>query len=213
MTQKPFVHLHVHSHFSLLDGAITVPQLVEAAKGYGMDALALTDHGNLFGAIQFYRKCKEAGIKPLIGMEAYLAPESRFDRKKVAGGAYSHLNLIARNAEGYRNLMMLSSLSYLEGFYYKPRIDRDLLRKHGKGIIGLSACLSSEINQAALSGTPADLRAKVEEFKGLFEPGYFFLELQRNGLAEQERILERVPAVAKELGIPMVATSDIHYMR
>src|SRR5262245_8525677 len=137
MASQPFVHLHVHSHFSLLDGACTVPDLVGAAKEYGMEALALTDHGNLFGAVQFYKKCREAGIKPIVGMEAYLAPGSRFEKKKTGQGAFSHLNLLARNAEGYRNLMLLSSLSYLEGFYYKPRIDREILRRHSKGIIGM----------------------------------------------------------------------------
>ncbi len=213
MTAPSFVHLHVHSHFSLLDGAITVPDLVSAAKANGMDALALTDHGNLFGAIQFYRKCQEAGIKPIIGMEAYLAPESRFEKKKSPQGAYTHLNLLARNAEGYRNLLTLSSLSYLEGFYYKPRIDKDLLRQHAAGLIGLSACLSSEINRKAVDGTAEDVRAKVQEFKEIFEPGYFFLELQRNGLAEQERVLERIPPVARETGVPLVATNDIHYLR
>jgi DNA polymerase III subunit alpha len=213
MTTPSFVHLHVHSHFSLLDGAITIPDLVRAAKDNGMDALALTDHGNLFGAIQFYRKCREAGIKPIIGMEAYLAPESRFERKKTAQGAYTHLNLLARNAEGYRNLLLLSSLSYLEGFYYKPRIDKEILRRHSKGIIGLSACLSSEINRKAVDGTIEEVRAKVSEFKEIFEPGYFFLELQRNGIAEQERIIERVPAIGRELGVPLLATNDIHYLR
>ncbi len=213
MTTAPFVHLHVHSHYSLLDGTIAIPDLVGAAKEHGMKALALTDHGNLFGAVQFYRKCREEGIKPIVGMEAYVAPGSRFDRKRTGLGAFTHFNLLARNAEGYRNLMILSSRSYLEGFYYKPRIDKDLLRAHSKGLIGLSACLSSEINRAAIEGTEEELRAQIETYRGLFEPGCFFLEIQRNGLAEQERIIERVPPVARAMGIPLVATSDVHYLR
>ncbi len=212
MNAHSFVHLHVHSHFSLLDGAITVPKLVKAAKEYGMGALALTDHGNLFGAVQFYRKSKEARIKPILGMEAYLAPGSRFEKKKIPQGAFSHLTLLARNEEGYRNLIKLSSLSYLEGFYYKPRIDREILKENVKGLIGMSACLSSEINRSAVEGSDADLRSKIKEFQKIFEPGSFFLEIQRNGLAEQERILERLPSMAKELGIPLVATNDIHYL-
>jgi len=212
MNAQSFVHLHVHSHFSLLDGAITVPRLVKAASTYGMKALALTDHGNLFGAIQFFKKCKAAEIKPIIGMEAYLAPGSRFERKKGPHGPYSHLNILARNEEGYRNLLKLSSLSYLEGFYYKPRIDKEILREHAKGLIGLSACLSSEINRSAVEGTDEEIRARIDEFRQIFEPGYFFCELQRNGLPEQERVLERLPPIARELGVPLVATNDIHYL-
>src|SRR5262245_48147000 len=210
---RDFVHLHVHSHYSLLDGAITVPALADAATPNGTPALALTDHANLRGAIQFYRKCREAGVKPIIGMEAYVAPGSRFDKKRTVGGAFFHFTLLARNAEGYHNLLQLTSRSYLEGFYYRPRIDRDLLRQHSKGLIGMSACLSSEINRAAVQGTEADLRAQIETYRSIFEPGCFFLELQRNGIPEQERVIERVPPVARELGIPLVATNDIHYLR
>ena len=208
-----FVHLHVHSHFSLLDGVITVKDLVKAAAENEMPALALTDHGNLFGAVQFFRACKSAKVKPIVGMEAYIAPGSRFDKKRSPQGAYHHLILLARNEEGYRNLCRLSSLSYLEGYYYKPRIDKELLRQHSKGLIGMSACISSEINRAALQGDEAALRAQIESYKSLFEPDCFFLELQRNGLAEQERVIEKIPSLAKELGIPLVATNDIHYLR
>jgi DNA polymerase-3 subunit alpha len=208
-----FIHLHVHSHFSLLDGANTIKGLVGAAKANQMPALALTDHGNLFGAVQFYRACEAEKLKPILGMEAYVAPGSRFDRKKAHGSAYYHFLLLARNEEGYRNLMKLSSLAYLEGFYYKPRIDKELLRQNSKGLIGMSACLSSEINRCALSGSDDELRSAVEEHRAIFEPGCFFLELQRNGIPEQDRILERVPPVARSLGIPLVASNDIHYLR
>ncbi|HVR75502.1 MAG TPA: DNA polymerase III subunit alpha, partial [Planctomycetota bacterium] len=208
-----FVHLHVHSHFSLLDGAITVKKLVAAAAEYRMPALALTDHGNLFGAVQFYKACKAAGVKPILGMEAYVAPGSRFDKKRSPGGAFYHFILLARNEEGYHNLVKLSSLSYLEGYYYRPRIDKEVLGRLSKGLIGMSACLSSEINRAAVQGTEAELRAQIDSYRALFEPGSFFLEIQRNGLAEQERVLEKVPPLARELGIPLVATNDIHYLR
>ena len=208
-----FVHLHVHSHFSLLDGAVTVKSLVQAAKDYGMPALALTDHGNLYGAVQFYKACKAAGVKPILGMEAYVAPGSRLEKKKTAEGAFYHFILLARDEEGYRNLMKLSSLAYLEGFYYRPRIDKEILKLHSKGLIGMSACLSSEINRAAVGGTEAEVRAQIESYRSIFDPGSFFLEIQRNGITEQERVLEKIPPLAREYGIPLVATNDIHYLR
>ncbi len=208
-----FVHLHVHSHFSLLDGAVTVKKLVAAAEAYQMPALALTDHGNLFGAVQFFKACKAAGVKPIIGMEAYIAPGSRLEKKRSPQGAFYHFILLARDEEGYKNLMKLSSKAYLEGFYYRPRIDKEILAQCSKGLIGMSACLSSEINRAAVEGTEVELRKQVESYRSIFEAGCFFLEIQRNGLQEQERILEKIPPLAKEYGIPLVATNDIHYLR
>jgi DNA polymerase-3 subunit alpha len=207
-----FAHLHVHSHFSLLDGAATIPKLVKAATHYDMPALALTDHGNLYGAVQFYRACKSAKIKPIIGMEAYVAPGSRLEKKRTPGGAFFHFILLARDEEGFHNLMRLSSIAYLEGHYYKPRIDKEVLGLHSKGLIGMSACLSSEINRAALQGDEPELRKQIESYRSLFDPDCFFLELQRNGLQEQERVLEKIPPLAKEYGIPLVATNDIHYL-
>ncbi|MEE9263415.1 MAG: DNA polymerase III subunit alpha, partial [Vicinamibacteria bacterium] len=208
-----FVHLHVHSHYSLLDGAVHIKKLVKAAKEYGMPALALTDHGNLFGAVKFYQACKAEGVKPIIGMEAYIAPGSRHEKKRTPGGAFFHQLLLARNEEGYHNLMKLASLAYLEGFYYRPRIDKEILREYAGGLIGTSACLSSQINRAALSGDEAELRAEIESYRSIFEPGAFFLELQRNGIQEQERILEKIPPLAKEYGLPLIATNDVHYLR
>ncbi|MCZ6796288.1 MAG: DNA polymerase III subunit alpha [Planctomycetota bacterium] len=208
-----FVHLHVHSHYSLLDGAISIPKLVGAAKECGMHALALTDHGNLFGALRFYRAAKEAGIKPIIGMEAYVAPGSRLEKKRTSQGAFFHFTLLARNEEGYRNLLHLSSMAYIDGFYYRPRIDKEILGQHSAGLIGMSACLSSEINRAALSGTEEDVCRQIEAYRDLFEPGCFFLEIQRNGLPEQERIIEKIPPLAKRYELPLVATNDIHYLR
>ena len=210
---KDFVHLHVHSHFSLLDGAVTIKKLVGAAKECGMPALALTDHGNMFGAVQFYDACKAEGVKPIIGMEAYIAPGARTERKRTAQGAFFHFLLLAKDEEGYRNLMKLSSIGYLEGFYYKPRLDKEVLREHAKGLIGSSACLSSPINRAALGGDEPQVRREIEDYRDIFDPGDFYLEIQRNGLPEQERIIEKIPPLAKEYGIPLIATNDVHYLR
>ncbi len=208
-----FIHLHVHSHYSLLDGAANHVGLVKAAKELGMPALALTDHGNLFGAIKFMNACKAESIQPIIGMEAYIAPGSRFEKKKSASGAFFHQLLFARNLEGYFNLMKLSSLAYLEGFYYKPRIDKEILRQHSKGLIGTSSCLSGQINRAALTGSEEDVRREIEEYVDIFEPGCFFMEIQRHGIVEQDRILERIPTLAKEYGLPLLPTNDVHYLR
>ncbi|MEM7233442.1 MAG: PHP domain-containing protein, partial [Planctomycetota bacterium] len=213
MPAPDFVHLHVHSHFSLLDGAATIPRLVSAAKECGMHSLALTDHGNLFGAIQFYRECKKQGIRPILGMEAYVAPGSRLEKKKTAQGAFFHFTLLAKDEEGFSNLMKLSSMAYIDGFYYKPRIDKDVLKEYSNGLIGMSACLSSEINRAVLNGTEDDVRKQIEAYKGIFDDDSFFLEIQRNGLEEQERIIQKIPPLAKEYDVPIVATNDIHYMR
>ena len=209
---KDFVHLHVHSDFSLLDGAASIKKLVAKAKHDNMHSLALTDHGNMFGALQFYRECKAESIKPIIGMEAYVSPGSRTDRKRSEYGAYFHFLLLAKDLEGYHNLMKLSSLGYQEGFYYKPRIDKDILREHSKGLVGSSACLSSPINRMALMGTEEQLRTEIEDYNDIFEPGSFFLEIQDHGLKEQRDILEKIPPLAKEYGIPMIATNDVHYL-
>ncbi len=210
---RDFVHLHVHSHFSLLDGANRIGDIVSAAESCGMPAVALTDHGNMFGAAQFYRECRKRKVKPLIGLEAYVAPGSRHERKREKGTAFYHFLLLARNEEGYRNLIKIASLAYMEGFYYKPRVDKELLSQHSAGIIASSACLSSEINRTAMSGTDEDLEQCVREHRDMFEPGCFFLELQKHGIPEQDRILERVPPIARKLGIPLIATNDIHYLR
>lgn len=208
-----YTHLHVHSHYSLLDGVIPLPKLVRAAKDRDMGAIALTDHGNMFGMVEFHSICKAEGIKPITGMEAYITNGSRHDRKQdVRGGNFFHLVLLARNEIGYRNLLRLSSTAYIDGFYYKPRIDHEVLEQHSEGLIGLSACLSSEINRALLHGDDATARAATERYQKIFERDSFFLELQDHGLPEQRRILEKVPPLAKELGIPLVATNDIHYL-
>lgn len=210
-----FVHLHVHSHYSLLDGACKIPELVETAARFGMPAVAVTDHGNLYGAVEFYRTATEAKVKPIIGYEAYVAPGSRLDRELVGGikEAAFHLTLLAENLTGYRNLIKLASIAFLEGFYYKPRIDWETLAKHSEGLICLSGCLKSEVAHHILAERPAAAREVAARYRELFGPERYYLELQENGLDDQRRVNQGEIALAREFGIPLVATNDIHYMR
>ena len=217
MNSRPFVHLHCHSHYSLLDGAATIPRLLDRAKDHGMNALALTDHGNLHGALQFYQAAKKRGINPIIGYEAYIAPDSRFDKTsgKMKESSY-HLTLLAQNRIGFQNLMQMSSAAYLEGFYFKPRIDRELLEQHQEGIICLSGCLSSEFSRMLLNGHGNDqnLDQAIEVaqwFHGVFGDR-FFIEIMNNGVELQRMVTEGAVDVARQLGIPMVATNDVHYV-
>jgi DNA polymerase-3 subunit alpha len=208
-----FLHLHTHSDFSLLDGAASIGSLVSTARELGMSALALTDHGNMFGVLPFYLECERQQVKPIIGSEFYLAPESRLDRTGGEKGVrYYHLVLLARDVEGYRNLMKLSSLSYLEGFYYKPRIDDELLRRHGRGLIALSGCMGGEIPQLILAGRPEAARERALFYRELFGPQGFYLELQDQGIEEQKTIIAGLRELSRQTGIPMVATNDIHYI-
>lgn len=211
MSAQGFVHLHVHSHFSLLDGACKVDKLVEQAKKFGMPAIALTDHGNLHGVVQFYSAAKDAEIKPILGCEAYVAPASRFERSSE-GEAFYHLTLLAENEQGYRNLVKLSSLAFLEGFYYKPRVDRELLEQYREGLIVLSGCLSSEMNVFLLRGDYNAARASAEKYRDIFGPENFFLELQDCGLEKQKKTIEGTLKIAKELKLEVAATNDIHYL-
>ncbi len=213
MVADRFQHLHVHSHYSLLDGVCTIPQLVGSAAANGMKALALTDHGNMYGAVEFHHRCKEAGIKPIIGMEAYITAGSRFEKSRSGdGSSYYHLVLLVENEIGYHNLLKLSSTAFVDGFYYKPRIDHEALAAHSEGLIGLSACLSSEVNRALLHGDDAKAEQCARRYMDLFAKDRFFLEIQDHGLAEQKRVLEKVPDLARRLGLPLVATNDIHYL-
>ncbi len=213
MVSARFQHLHVHSHYSLLDGVIPIPRLVRAAADHGMTALALTDHGNMYGAIEFHNCCRQAGIKPIVGIEAYITPGNRKDRTRAEdGGGNFHLILLAENEVGYRNLLKLTSAAFIDGFYYKPRIDHELLAAHSEGLIGLSACLSSEVNRALLHGDDEKAERCARRYTELFSEGRFFLELQDHGLPEQRRVLEKVPDLARRLGLPLVATNDIHYL-
>ena len=208
---NPFVHLHVHTQYSLLDGASRIPELVRRAKELGQPAIAITDHGVLYGVIDFYRECKKQGIKPIIGIEAYIT-KGRYDATEVRDRDYAHLILLAKNETGYQNLMLLSSEAFTHGFYYKPRIDYDLLEAHSDGLICLSACLAGDIPQALLNGRDEEARAIARRLKRMFGED-FFIELQNHGIREQLEVLPKLKALAAELAIPTVITNDIHYVR
>ena len=213
MQHSHFVHLHVHTQFSLLDGACKIPELIALAKEYKMPALAITDHGNMFGAIEFYTEAMKNGIKPIIGCEIYVAPGSRFDRTTAVNEEASyHLILLAKDEEGYRNLMKLVSAGYLEGFYYKPRVDKELLAKYSKGLIAQSACLQGEIPYLIVKGKYDEARSAAAQYKEIFANGDFYLELQKNLIPEQEIANAGLLKLARELEIPLVATGDVHYL-
>lgn len=207
-----FVHLHVHSEYSLLDGASRVKDLVRRAKESGMKAIALTDHGNMYGAVEFFKQARKQGIKPLIGCEVYIAPRSRFEKAAGEGDAYYHLVLLAENQAGYSQLVELVSRAYTEGFYYKPRIDKELLAEHHDGLIGLSACIAGEIPSLLLKGDAEAAEAAAREYADIFGPGNFFIELQDHGIPEQREVNPKLVALAKNLQIGLVATNDIHYI-
>jgi len=207
-----FVHLHLHSQFSLLDGANRLPDVVAAAAEAGMPAMALTDHGNLFGAIEFYNEARRAGIQPILGIEAYTTPGSRLERNPQVKSS-NHLVLLAKDETGYRNLIKLSSSAYLEGFYYKPRMDRELLRRHSEGLICLSACLNGEINEKILGDRQREAETVAREFLDIFGEGNFYLELQDHGIEEQRLANEVLRKLSRKLGIPLVVTNDCHYLR
>jgi len=210
---RDFVHLHNHSDFSLLDGIAPISKYMKRAKEYGMKALALTDHGNMFGALRFYQACRENGIKPIIGCELYVNPESHTEKSvTMSGSRYYHLVLLAMNETGYRNLIKLDSIAYTEGFYYKPRVDDQLLKEYNEGLICMSACLGGEIptllNENAYDGA----RERALFYNNIFDNGRYFLELQDHGLPEQKKVNELMITLSKETGIPLVATNDIHYI-
>ena len=211
---KDFVHLHLHSEYSLLDGACRIADIPARAKACGHSAVALTDHGVMYGAVAFYSACREAGIKPIIGCEVYVAPSSRFDKNAARGQKTGHhLVLLCKNMTGYRNLMYLVSKGFTEGFYNKPRIDMELLAEHTEGLIGLSACLAGRIPQLLLMGREDEARQAAEQYASLFAPGDFYIELQNHGLADQRQILPRLVALARACHLPLVATNDCHYLR
>lgn len=208
-----FVHLHVHTQYSLLDGACLLERLIDKAAKLKLPALAITDHGNLFGAIKFYTQCMNRGIKPIIGCEVYVAPESRFKKDYKSGiDSNFHLILLAKDEEGYRNLIKLVSLGNLEGFYYKPRIDKELLCVHSKGLLGLSACLKGEIASCIISDNVKDAYKIADDYQQIFGKGNFYLELMENGLAEQKKVNTNLLKISKDLDIAPVATNDIHYL-
>ena len=206
-----FTHLHLHTLYSLLDGAIRIKDLLATVQEKGMKSVAVTDHGNLFGAIDFYQQARKAGVKPILGMEAYVAGEKgRRDRSERVG---RHLILLARNAEGWANLRYLSSMAFTEGYYYDPRIDKPLLREHSKGLVALTACLAGEVPRLARQGDMDGARRAAREYKEIFEPGCFFLEVQSNGMKEQLEVNDRLAELSESEGIPLAATADAHYAR
>jgi DNA polymerase-3 subunit alpha len=206
-----FVHLHVHTHYSLLDGACKIPNLVKRTKEMGMDALAITDHGCMFGVIEFFNECKKQGIKPILGMEAYMAPGDRRERNSQVHAAY-HLLLLAQNLEGYQNLLKLSSTSYRDGFYHKPRIDKQVLQELSGGLIATSACLGGEIPSAFMKRDGKFAKEIAETYLKIFGPDRFFIEVQKQGIPEQDMVNPELADLGKRLGVGLVATNDVHFL-
>ena len=207
-----FVHLHLHTEYSLLDGACRIEQALDAAKAMGQTALAITDHGAMYGVIDFYKAAQKRGIKPIVGCEVYVAKRTRFDKVHAFDAENRHLVLLCKNETGYKNLITLVSQSWTEGFYNTPRVDLELLRKHSDGLIALSACLAGEIPRAILAGDLAGARAAALRYREIFGADNFYLELQDHGLPEQKRVLPQLIQLAQELSIPLVATNDCHYI-
>ena len=219
---RSFVHLHVHTEYSMLDGAARVSDLVKEVAAQGMPAIAMTDHGNLFGAFDFYKQATKAGIKPIIGLEAYVAPETRFDKRRVqwaeggeddvsGGGAYTHMTLLAENQAGLGNLYRLASLSSLEGFYYKPRIDRELLNKYAKGLIGTTGCVGGEVATRLRLGNYKEALKAASDYRDIFGKDNFFVEIMHHDIEVENRVKADLLKLAKELDIPLLATNDLHY--
>jgi len=207
-----FVHLHLHSEYSLLDGACRIEEIPRRAKECGHRAVALTDHGVMYGAVAFYNACLKEGIKPIIGCEVYVAPRSRFGKSSTDAHPY-HLVLLCENEIGYRNLIDMVSRAFLEGFYAKPRVDLELLRTHSEGLIALSGCLAGQIPQLLLGGDFSEATRVANELSAVFGKDHFYIELQNHGLPEQKQILPMLARLARECGIPTVATNDCHYLR
>ena len=207
-----FIHLHVHTQYSLLDGAIRIDALLKRASDFGMDSVAITDHGTMFGTIEFYEKAVKAGIKPIIGCECYVAPQTINDKTPFDHKGLSHLVILAKNVEGYRNLCKLATIAQLKGFYHKPRIDKDVLRKYSKGLIGLSACMHGEIPRLIIERAIDKADEAARTYLEIFGEGSFFLEVQSNGIAIQEKVNQALFDMSKRLSIPLVATNDCHYL-
>jgi len=214
MQHSDFVHLHLHTKYSLLDGAIRLKQLFALAKQYKMPALAVTDHGNMFGVIEFYTKAIESGIKPIIGCEVYVAPGSRFNKEsRGISDASNHLTILAKDTKGYKNLLRLTSAAYLEGFYYRPRVDKDLLKKYNEGLIVLSGCLHGELPRLIGAGNIEGAHQMADEYKEIFDDNRFYLEMQDNKIDLQKTVNEGLVEIGKKLDLPLVATNDCHYLR
>lgn len=209
---RDFVHLHIHTEYSLLDGACRIDQLMDRVKECGQSAIAITDHGVMYGCVQFYKAAKKAGIKPIIGCEVYVATRTRFDKvNKIDGN--NHLILLCKNETGYKNLIKMVSAAFVEGFYSKPRVDKQLLEQYHEGLICLSACLAGEIPQAILAGDYERAKSTALWYQELFGKGNYYIELQDHGLEEDTIVLPQLIKLARETGIPMAATNDSHYLR
>ncbi len=207
-----FTHLHVHTEYSLLDGSSKIKELVDRAKELGMDSMAITDHGVMYGVIDFYRAARAVGIKPIIGCEVYVAPGSRFDREASSGeDRYYHLILLAENNQGYQNLMKIVSKGFVDGFYYKPRVDLEILRQYHEGIIALSACLAGEVQRYLERGLYQQGKEAALRYEEIFGKNNFFLELQDHGIPAQKTVNQALLRMSAEIGIELVATNDVHY--
>ena len=209
-----FTHLHVHSHYSLLDGLSKIDELLDYVKETGMDSVAITDHGVLYGAVEFYKKAKEKGIKPIIGCEMYMAYERMNQKRPNIDGKKFHLILLVKNEEGYKNLVKLVTKAHLEGFYYKPRIDDELLTKHSAGLIGMTACIQGKIPQLIIANKIDEAERLALKYQKIFGQGNFYLEIQHHPkIPGQEKVNETLIKFSKKLDIPLVATNDCHYLR
>ena len=214
MTPQSFVHLHLHTEFSLLDGANRIDELLDRAQELHMPAVAMTDHGNMFGAMKFYQAARERGINPILGCEAYISPTTRFDRSKQGISTVAHhLTLLATNYEGYQNLARLISKAHLEGFYYRPRIDKDLLAQHAAGLIGLTGCLKGEVNGHILGEDMRKAAEALDSYRQIFGPDNLYVELMSHGVDGQTQANRQLLAFSRDFGLPVVATNDCHYLR
>src|SRR3954447_8085435 len=214
MSHADFVHLHLHTEYSLLDGACRLDRLMDKAHELEFSSLAITDHGVLYGAIDFYQAAGAKGIKPIIGCEVYVAPGSRLDKKASSGGrdVYNHLVLLAKDEAGYKNLIKLATAAHIEGYYYKPRIDKEILAAHKEGLIALSGCLASEIPESINRDQLSKARDAIDWFKQTLGPENFYLELQNHNIPEQAKVNQHLIPWAKEFGLKLVATNDVHYV-
>src|SRR5579872_3191973 len=208
-----FVHLHLHSEYSLLDGACRIEELLDKAVELKMPAMAITEHGNMFSSVVFHDQARKRGINPILGCEVYVAPGDRRVKSGTPGETQNHLVLLAETSEGYHNLIKLVSAGYTEGFYYKPRIDKELLAQHSKGLIGLSSCLKGEVAEGLSHQQERRAIDAAGAYRDILGPGNFFLEMQWHGIEEQRLVNGGLPAIARDLGLPLICTNDVHYLR
>ena len=212
MEASRFIHLHTHSHYSLLDGLSKIPDMVRIAKEFNMPAMALTDHGNMHGAIEFYKECKKNGIKPIIGCEVYVAERSRFEKEPGIDNKRYHLILLAKNLQGYKNLIKIVTAANLEGYYYKPRVDMELLAEHADGLVALSGCMGGKLSQAILKGNEKLAEELIVEHQNVFGKNNYFIEIQAHPkIARDRELRDKLVILAERFDIPYVATQDSHY--